>query len=201
MKKEELIEWFTNDFWPAYLGLMKVPQVTKWNAGNKGEALKKMLTINPTKELRIQIINGLAAQMSHRRTLFNKCGSMQAYIAKTDSNRSFYANRQGKTWLFNLGWTDEIPSITETKSHTEQFVENPCSTQGCNNPIHGPNFKVCGKCLHKNGVYDEELRTYLRNNELTKAKGETAHEYAMKCKASISGIKDKILTKSKELLK
>lgn len=187
MNKEDLTKWAIEVFWSAYSGLVKTPVPTKYGAGARGEAVKRVLTLNPSGDLRKRIIDAISAQMLHRRTLYNKCGSMQKYISETDKVK-FYCNRGGGTWLYQLGYEDEIPSlINEQKIQTDSL--NTCSSPDCNNKAIGGNISVCQSCECKvHDVYREHKREYLRRIGLVRSKGETLHDYAMRCKDHTLGI-------------
>lgn len=186
MNKTDLEIWAREVFWSAYAGLTKTPAVTKFGPGGRGEAIKKILTMLPSKELRDRIIAAIAAQMSHRRMLFDKCGSMQAYLKKVEKsgNMKFYANRNGVTWLNQMGYEDEIPSIAEIKSRKEaQSNEPQCKTMGCKYPSHGQRLGLCCECITKQAdPYREEKRNYLKKIGLVMGEGESLHDYAMRCK-------------------
>ncbi len=181
MKKDELQKWAIEIFWSAYTGLVKTPVPTKFTAGARGEAVKKVLTLNPPADLRKRIIDSISAQMKHRRDLFNKCGSMQKYISETDKVK-FYCNRNGATWLNQYGWEDEIPSMIDEKKIYHDAVLR-CSNKDCPNMAIGGNISICQSCEAKNhDIYREEKRDYLRRHKLTKDKNETLHDYAARCK-------------------
>jgi len=110
MKTSELTSWFLKDFWPLYLELMKTPYSTQFGAGNRGEALKSMIKLNPSEDIRHRMVEHLEMQVVHRRGVNEVCGSRQNYEA-TVKYQKFYCNRHGATWINNMGWFDEVPEI------------------------------------------------------------------------------------------
>jgi hypothetical protein len=183
MNKSDLEKWVLETFWPAYCGLVKTPVVTSYGSGGRGEAIKKILTLKPSEELRRCIIDAISAQIRHRRTLFNKCGSMQKYVAETNKIK-FYCNRNGATWINQMGWKDEIPSlITDEVKYTESASHQPCKTTGCSNNAIGGAIDVCQACECKtHDIYRDEKREYLLKIGLKMDLGETLHSYAMRCR-------------------
>jgi hypothetical protein len=143
VNKEELAGWFDAHMWPLYKDLCATPFPTKWKQGPRGDALKKVLTLNPSEELRDRILDSISSQIIHRKELYEKAGSMQAYIEITSAQK-FYCNRQCVTWINQMGWEDEIPTLTEIRTDREQIeATGKCKHQGCNSPLHGPRFDVC----------------------------------------------------------
>ena len=180
MNREDLVKWFDETFWPLYIVLVKTPFPTKYKQGTKGEALKRMLTLNPSADLRLRIYNAFGAQTKHRLKLYEKLGSASAYNKHTEYQK-FYANRNGSTWIFNLGYEDEIPSIIEERQVLE--LTELCVTENCKNPRHGSKLNLCQSCLCKQAdVYREEKRDYLKSHDMTMNQGESLHDYAMRCK-------------------
>lgn len=190
MNKTDLTAWFLNDFWPIYLNLMKVPNVTKWGAGDRGEALKKALTLNPGEDLRKRMTASVVAQMAHRRSVYEKCGSMQAYMKKTDRD-TFYCNRNGKTWIFNLGWEAEIPAVShDRRSMPETENGLRCKSPGCKGAALGASVPFCATCEHKkHQPYFPLMREYLKKHGLTKNQDETITDYSLRCRAHRKTIK------------
>jgi len=187
MNKADLTDWAVNVFWSAYKGLTKTPFPTQYGAGARGEAVKKIVTLNPSDELRKELIDAISAQMRHRRALFDKCGSKQKYDAETKKIK-FYCNRGGITWLNQNGWLDEIPSLIDEKKIYEDATLK-CKTQGCDNNAIGGAIMVCQACECKtHDVYRDKKRDYLKRVGLTMTKGETLHDYAMRCKEHTLGI-------------
>lgn len=188
MNKEDLTKWATDVFWSAYKGLVKTPFPTRYDGGARGEAIKKIITLNPSADLRGRIIDSIAAQMTHRRAFYNKCGSMQKYNSETNRIK-FYCNRVGSTWINNRGWDDEIPSLIDEAKEQIACLDK-CSNPDCNNNAIGGNISVCQSCECKtHDVYREPKREYLRRVGLVMEKGETLHDYAMRCKEHTIGIK------------
>ena len=169
MTKEELEKWHDDIYWPAYNELVKTPFVTKYKSGPKGESKKRLIQMNPSFELRKRIVDAIQAQALHRRKYYEKLGSMQAWNEKTQYN-NFYCNRHSKTWLNQMGWDDEIPSISEELQ--EQAETDLC---GCGQPVHGPRFTKCVDCLAKAGRYEQDLRNSYRKMGLTQGPQES-HE-------------------------
>ena len=130
MTKSQLIDWFETDFWPLYLELVKQPRLkngkrfpTDFGAGDKGEAMKSMDRLNPSKDLRDRIMDHLAMQIEKRQELFERCGSKQVYEA-TVKYQKFYCNRHGKTWINNMGWFGEPPELTIKQAEPRQREPN-----------------------------------------------------------------------------
>ena len=138
MTNSELESWFDDIFWPVYSALVKTPFVTKYGTGNKGAAKKECLRIDPSADLRQRILLSLEAQIRHRRALYDKIGSMDAYVKATDRN-IFYCNRHARTWLCQMGWDDEIPSIMEYS----QELKVGAQCKHCESTVFGPKFDVC----------------------------------------------------------
>lgn len=141
MTTEELTEWFYEIFWPKYKHFLKVPDKnTAYGPGSRGGALKKILTMKPSKKLREKIIFELDAQTRHRRLLCDKLGLSEykkqtAPLAK-NGNGEVYKNYQSTTWLNRMGWLNEIPTITEDNARQGKKC-------WCGKETHGPNFDVC----------------------------------------------------------
>lgn len=183
MSTEELTLWFNDELWPRYTDLVKTPFATKYRAGSKGEALKKILTLKPSGELQSRIISATSEQHKHRNKLYGQVGSMQKYLAATKFEK-FYANRMCVTWINQMGWEDEIPAlseINEAKQHL--FGKALCIKKECNYPIHGPSYTFCTKHTGRSSQSDEELSEQLKKMDLRKTKSESVHDYAMRCKA------------------
>lgn len=162
MTKEELTDWAMNIFWPLYTDLCKTPFPTKWKGGPRGAAVKKIQVLNPSEELRARIILGIQAQILHRKKLYQKLGSMQAWNTHTEKNK-FYCNRNGETWINQIGWDDEIPQLEQDREVT---VGSKCF---CGLPVHGPRFDKCTNHLSfkdgkLTGGLSEELRDYYRKH-------------------------------------
>lgn len=170
MTKTELTTWFEDEWWPRYLNFVKTPFKTQWGAGAKGKALTKFLQINPSEELRTTMLNSIIAQTRHRRLLYDKLGSQKAYdnhtVPLAKGGEAVYQNRQGSTYLFNRGWTDEIPALEMDESETH--ASKVCQ---CGQPVHGPQYNKCTTCLgYKNGKlvtpYADKMREYYINQDL-----------------------------------
>ena len=182
MTNEELTIWFNDEFWPQYQELVKTPFPTKYKAGAKGEALKRIILIKPSSALRERITNAVVEQKRHRKKLYEQCGSMQKYLERTSFDK-FYANRMGSTWLNQMGYEDEIPILDEIETkHNNLFGGDRCQTEGCMYPVHGPGYNLCAKHLTRTGEHNEELKNKLREMDLGKSKDESLHDYAMRCK-------------------
>jgi hypothetical protein len=139
MNKTELEEWAIKEFWPAYKNLCKTPFVTKWTGGARGEAVSAIARLNPSEDLRQRILASIQAQTLHRKRLYEQMGSEQRYENEVKYNK-FYSNRDGKTWINNKGWTDEIPSLTERQ--VEAKKDSLCA---CGDPVkHG---NLCDQCF------------------------------------------------------
>lgn len=141
MTPTELETWALEVFWPQYKQLCKTPHVTKWTGGQRGEAVNAITKLKPSEELRQVIVAAIQEQIIHRRKLYAQCGSAQRYEEYIKYNK-FYTNRDGKTWVNNKGWTDEIPTLTDHEDRAAVNVDSEkCSM--CNNPVHGPKFDRC----------------------------------------------------------
>lgn len=188
MTKEELTIWFNNEFWEQYRTLVKTPFATKWKAGTKGEALKKILSLDPSETLRERIMMAIVAQINHRQKLYQQCGSMQAYLAKTNFDK-FYSNRMASTWIFNMGWEDEIPQI-------EIAMQEPigdsvfCANKNCGFPVHGPEFKYCTLCLGRTN--DGELKAQLHKMDMGLREGEKPKDYVARCRQKFKQLIGKV---------
>ena len=141
---EELVTWHNEEFWPTYCKFLETPVKNKWGPGGKGASLAKVLTKKPSKELREKIMFELIAQMRHRRELCNRMG-ISKYLEHTgelakSGNGSVYKNRQATTYINQMGWFDEIPSIDLPSEVKKKFCH-------CGKPVHGPSFNVCTQCL------------------------------------------------------
>ncbi len=179
MTNSELAEWFSESFWAPYKVLVKTPFVTKYKAGPKGEALKIILRLNPSEALRDRISMAIAAQIDHRKKLIQDCGSMQAYLEATRYQK-FYANRMGSTWLNQMGWEDEIPSLAETRIEGAAVESAFCATPDCAFPTHGPAFKYCTQCVGRTN--DDELKEGLRKMGMAPTTGESKVGYFARCR-------------------
>lgn len=175
MTKQELTDFFMTEFWPRYRELVRTPFPTKWKGGARGDALKKWLSLKPSEELRGRIIAALDAQIAHRRKLFQKCGSMEAYLKVTEGQK-FYCNRMGSTWLNQMGWEDEIPSIGEDEQ------AQPGVTCSCGNPVMGPRFSHCERCYPETTGMSEVMKQWMKDNGLWKRKDEDVHQWRMRCR-------------------
>ena len=142
MTKDELTDWFMEVFWPAYKTLCKTPYVTQWTGGARGECLTKVLQMKPSEKLRERILAAVLEQTHHRKEVYQALGSKQLYEQHTKYNK-FYCNRDGRTWLHNTGWMDEIPEPPR-RGITAVAPNGICAEPGCNQPVHGPKFRVCG---------------------------------------------------------
>ncbi len=182
MTKDELTIWFTEQFYEQYRDLTKTPFATKYGMGSKGEALKKLLQMKPSDELRQRILFAIAEQKKHRKKLFDQCGSMQKYLEVTKFNK-FYSTRMCSTWINQMGWEDEIPPVEEVAEVTEGLFAGRCKNANCVNPLHGVAFEYCSECLSRQNEDKNLLRDQLRKMGLTLNEGESHHDYAMRCKA------------------
>ena len=81
-----------------------------------------------------------------------------------------YANRHARTWLHNLGWSDEIPSISENNNMPSQ--SRKCTT--CDGETFGPQHD---KCIHHMyydergrylGRFADNMRDYFKRHDLHK---------------------------------
>lgn len=182
MNSVDLTLWFNEVLWPSYGELVKTPFATKYRAGSKGEALKKILTLKPNADLQNRIAMAIREQRKHRKKLFEQSGSMQKYLEVT-AYEKFYANRMCITWINQMGYEDEIPALADVVDDKHALFGNPrCSYDGCANPIHGPSFVHCFMHLSRTDKSDQELKQKLRELQLTKGKDESMHDYAMRCK-------------------
>lgn len=150
MNNTELEEWHDKVFWPKYCHLVVTPFKTDWGPGGKGESKKKIMQLKPSEDMRKRIELAIDAQTRHKRILYDKLGSRQAYndyvapLAK--GGESIYKNRQAKTWIYNYGWDDEIPEI---QSERQQIMRSKtCKVKGCDRETHGPMFSVCSEHLY-----------------------------------------------------
>lgn len=155
MNTEELTIWHNTIWWPAYRLFIETPFKTvygkdpEYGAGGRGESLKKILTLNPSEKLRETMITSLKEQTEHRQMLGERLKSIQAYELYTapkakKEGLSIYKNRQSRTYIYNLGWHDEIPHL---KTVTAKPPEKRCA---CGNPIHEaqPELGKCYECLY-----------------------------------------------------
>lgn len=141
MTKDELTDWFNAHLWPHYRDLTRAPFPTKWGAGVKGEALKRLLTMKPSEELRNRIMDAISEQIMHRNKLYEQCGSMQKYLEVTKGLK-IYLTRHCATWLNQLGFEDEIPTINETLTEHDIVIDRR-KCKHCDQPVYGPRFEVC----------------------------------------------------------
>jgi hypothetical protein len=141
MNKQELTDWHHNTFWPTYRQFLETPKKNQWGPGARGASLAKIIRLNPSEELRNTIMGSLIAQMRHRRVLADKLGyeAYEKHAAKNaKGGESVYKNRQATTWLQNMGWDDEIPSIMEV----EQRAIRKCH---CGEDTMGPKIPFCAE--------------------------------------------------------
>ena len=152
MTKTDITNWHNDYWWPAYKLFINTPFKTvfdedpEYGPGGRGESLRKMLTLNPSEELRNKLLKKIKEQTNHRQTLGERLKSKQAYELYTAPlakkvGLSIYKNRQSRTYIFNFGWEDEIPRI---KTITAKPPGKKCE---CGNPVHGPRFDKCTTCL------------------------------------------------------
>ena len=139
MNKTDLTDWHHNVFWPTYRNFLETPKKNQWGPGARGASLAKIIRLNPSEELRETIMASLSAQMRHRRVLADKLGldgyeKLAAREAK--GGESVYKNRQAITWIQNLGWDDEIPSIMEVEKKGVRMCF-------CGRETMGPAFAHC----------------------------------------------------------
>lgn len=182
MTKDELEKWVINELWPVYKQLCKTPYPTKYDGGVRGECIKAVQKLNPSTELREQMLQAVNSQIIHRQKLYQQLGSKQKYEAYTKGN-SIYLNRHGKTWVNNRGWTDEIPSISEIKDD-ESVATELCRWEDCQEPAKTPT----GHCAwHWTKVHCPEAldkhREWLKEHGLAKRKDETREEWVERCRA------------------
>lgn len=179
MTKDELKEWATEVFWPAYKDLCRTPFPTKWTGGARGEAVTKIQQMDPSEELRKRILHAIAAQREHRSKLYEQCGSAKAYEERTKYVK-LYSNRDGRTWLHNSGWDDEIPSLTELRQEEEKRPKNEDLCQ-CGEKAF--NRHQCARCYTKmaNPGFADEIKQNLRKMGFTKSKDENWREASMRC--------------------
>jgi len=181
VNKEDLTTWFSDQFWPAYKEMVKTPVVTKWTGGARGECLKKIYTLNPTADLRERIMHSVLEHKIHRKKLYSLLGTAQAYEEFTKYVK-FYTNRDGKTWIFNLGWDDEIPELPEERAvKVASGGFEICREPGCNRPVHGPRFDQCSECLHTDPYQPE--RQAIGEKMYPKREGESNHDRRERIKA------------------
>lgn len=142
MSKQDLIDWHNDVWWPRYRKFIETPYRTEWGPGGKGESLTKVLALKPSKELREDMIRSLIAQTDHRNKLYKKLGSMKAYENHTSKlakgGESIYKNRHSRTYLHNMGWIDEIPTLMEAVKKTDDKKRCYCGQE-----VHGPAFDYC----------------------------------------------------------
>jgi hypothetical protein len=182
MSNADLTLWFNEVLWPSYGEFVKTPFVTKYKAGSRGEALKKILSLKPSMELQNRIAMAIIEQRKHRKKLFEQCGSMQKYLEITKFDK-FYSNRLCVTWINQMGWEDEIPALADVvEDKNVLFGHTRCSHNGCANSIHGPSFIHCFMHVSRTGESDKELSQKLRELQLIKGENESMHDYAMRCK-------------------
>ena len=179
MNDKKYGDWFEDEFWPLYKELVKTPFVTRFGAGAKGEAKKRASMMKPSQDLKDRILQGVRAQIIHRKERYARCGSMAAYQADTKFNK-LYSNRHGSTFLFNNGWDDELPSLTEAS--VSPSFEAVCATVDCNNPTHGRNFTECIDCLGEKGYTKFDVYENLKRMGLEKLKSETHGEWLERVK-------------------
>lgn len=161
MNKQELTDWAIDIFWPSYKNLCKTPFPTKWMGGPRGAAVKKIQILNPSEDLRQRILAGIQAQIIHRNKLYQKLGSMQAWNNHTEKNK-FYCNRNGETWINQIGWDDEIPQIEG--DGLKQGIKK-CH---CGRDVHGPQFDECDThyCMDKRGRIKDILGKVLKDGKM-----------------------------------
>lgn len=182
MSNADLTLWFNEVLWPSYAELVKTPFATKYRAGSKGEALKKIITLKPSMELQNRIAMAVAEQRKHRKKLFEQSGSMQKYLVVTKYEK-FYANRMCVTWINQMGYEDEIPALADTVDRERtMFGAVRCGHPDCDFPVHGPSFDYCATHVSRTDASDMALKNKLREMQLTKGTDESLHEYAMRCK-------------------
>lgn len=120
-QEKDVTEWFINKFWPNYPA-----KFCGRGKGSRGTALKHMLKVNPDESERDRILGNLKAQV-------------RAHSQKPPEQRNFW--KIGETYVYNKLWEDEIESCMEVKGQQQLKI---CSVEGCNDEVHGPNFKTCG---------------------------------------------------------
>lgn len=184
MKPEELKKWFNEEFWPLYQSFVKTPQPTKYKAGAKGEALKKVLRENPSKELRERVLMAIREQIRHRTGFYKKSGSMQRYNEVTVYQK-FYSNRHAVTWWNQMGWEDEIPGSVEIEDFErgDRPVQKVCVNSECNLPSMGPKIDWCETHHPDTRGFEPLLKAKLKEMGLWKLKDETIEQWQMRCKA------------------
>lgn len=144
MNTQDLTDWFNAVFWVRYCHMLKVPhEKTKWGPGGKGKALKRILTLKPSKELRDKIELELIEQTRHRRLLCDKLG-LTVYLKETatlakNGNGDIYKNRQAVTWVNQMGWEDEVPEIEKEEIRDKKYC-------ACGQETMGPAFTQCALC-------------------------------------------------------
>jgi len=180
MTKAELTEWFSDTFWQTYLLLVKTPFPTKFKQGNRGQALQKILSMNPSADLRERIQASLLAQIRNRKKLYSQCGSMQKYIERTEYQK-LYANRHCSTWLNQMGYEDEIPTIEQVELETPG-VALTCQNKDCNEERMGPTVPWCQRCYPDTLCWTPLLRKQFKKMGLVKNEGETTEQWNSRIK-------------------
>jgi hypothetical protein len=184
MKKEDLTTWFNDEFWPLYQSFVKTPFPTKYKAGTKGEALKKILRENPSSDLRDRMLSAVREQIKHRKTIYNKAGSAQRYNEIT-AYQKFYSNRHAVTWLNQMGWEDEIPGTTEVEEleSGNEIKAKICCHKDCNEPTEGQGIDWCFEHYPDTLGYTKMMKDWLKKHGLWKTKEETIEQWQARCKA------------------
>ena len=175
MTKAELEQWFAEYFWPRYTGMLRIPFPTKWTGGARGAALTKILSLNPPEALRERILGAIQAQALYRTKIFEKCGRSAQKYDEFSKSQTVLHNREGKTWIFNRGWEDDIPSISE-------FIEsNPDKSTGafvcrlCNNHVK-IKWTICKPCEKEYRKRDRKLHADNLEKMGISVKGRTLEE-------------------------
>ena len=113
MTKTDLEIWASDIFWPRYRNMMKIPFVTNWTGGAKGACIKAILTLNPSEDIRNQILDALQAQTLYRHKLYDQHGRSAQTYDKAAKTIVICHNREGRTWIVQRAWLDEIPSLMD----------------------------------------------------------------------------------------
>jgi len=143
MTNQELITWHNEEWWPRYRNFVETPVKNQRGPGGRGESLAKIIRMKSSQELRERLIANIIAQTRHRRMLCDKLG-LDHYLKhtakKAKGGESIYKNRRAVTYLNNMGWEDEIPSVTER-------IRADVKKCFCGKDVHGPNYGFCAEHL------------------------------------------------------
>ncbi len=166
-QKEQIKDWFIKEFWTVYGGNHIKDSRQK---GSRGEALKKMIIINPDENEQKRILANMLAQLR-----------ADDKLAKTNE----FVPRWPMciTYLNKRRYDDEIESRTYGDDNQIKAVDK-CCHPSCENDSHGPRFRHCADHMPDCSNLDTNiLRDQLRGIGLAKGKDESMHDYCMRCRS------------------